>query len=221
MSNNGPSESTVFSFTTDATADLDSPEISNVLFEPADEEAVITWTTNELADSFIDFGTTSGLLDVAVGSVEDVLEHEVILTNLTAGTTYFFTAGSIDRANNPAAASAELSFATLDAADQTPPAAPANLAGTSGNAQALLSWDANTELDFASYTLSRRLTRRGRFRGHRLGASGGKLHRSGARQRPELRLRSPTPWGPHRQHLGGLERLLRHPHSHHGALAGQ
>ena len=157
LSNNGPSESAVLSFTTDAAADLDAPVISNLQFEPNDESAVITWTTDEFADSFIDFGTTSGLLDLAVGSVEDVTEHEVVLTNLVANTTYFFTAGSIDRANNPAAATTEQSFTTLGSADATPPAVPANLSGTSGNTQAILTWDANGELDFASYTLARRL----------------------------------------------------------------
>ena len=157
LSNNGPSESAVLSFTTDAAPDLDAPVISNLQFEPNDESAVITWTTDEFADSFIDFGTTSGLLDLAVGSVEDVTEHEVVLTNLVANTTYFFTAGSIDRANNPATATAEQSFTTLGSADATPPAVPANLSGTSGNSLAILSWDANGELDFASYTLARRL----------------------------------------------------------------
>jgi chitodextrinase len=163
LSNNGPSESTVFSFTTDAAADLAAPIITDLQFEPNNESAVITWTTDEFADSFIDFGTTSGLLDLAVGSVDDVLEHEVVLTNLTASTTYFFTAGSIDRANNPATATAEQSFTTLGSADATPPAVPANLSGSSGNGLAILTWDANSELDFDSYTLARRLEGVGDF----------------------------------------------------------
>ena len=163
LSNNGPSESTVFSFTTDAVADLSAPIISDLQFEPNNESAVITWTTDEFADSFIDFGTTSGLLDLAVGSVDDVTEHEVVLTNLTANTTYFFTAGSIDRANNPATATAEQSFTTLGSADATPPAVPANLLGSSGNGLAILTWDANSELDFDSYTLARRLEGVGDF----------------------------------------------------------
>jgi hypothetical protein len=163
LSNNGPTESTVFSFTTDAAADLAAPIITDLQFEPNNESAVITWTTDEFADSFIDFGTTSGLLDLAVGSVDDVTEHEVVLTNLTASTTYFFTAGSIDRANNPATATAEQSFTTLGSADATPPAVPANLSGSSGNGLAILTWDANSELDFDSYTLARRLEGVGNF----------------------------------------------------------
>jgi hypothetical protein len=159
LSNNGPTESTVFSFTTDAAADLAAPIITDLQFEPNNESAVITWTTDEFADSFIDFGTTSGLLDLAVGSVDDVTEHEVVLTNLTASTTYFFTAGSIDRAT----ATAEQSFTTLGSADATPPAVPANLSGSSGNGLAILTWDANSELDFDSYTLARRLEGVGNF----------------------------------------------------------
>ncbi len=102
----------------------------------------------------------------------------------------------------------------------TRPAAPANLAGTSGNAQALLSWDANTELDFASYTLSRRLTGEADFAAIASGLAEASYTDLGLvnDQSYDYEVNAV---GPHRQHLGGLERLLRHPHSHHGALAGQ
>ena len=158
LSNNGPTASAVLTFTTDALADVTSPAISDVAVAAAELSVIITWSSDELADSFVDFGTVSGLLDLTVGSVEDVTEHEVTLTNLAPGTTYFFTVGSIDRAGNPASETPEASFTTLTSADATAPAAPKGLGGSASNSQVLLGWDANSEIDFGGYNLYRRVS---------------------------------------------------------------
>jgi phosphodiesterase/alkaline phosphatase D-like protein len=156
LSNNGPTLSQIASFTTDASPDLTLPTISNIAVAESDSSVILTWETDELADSFVDFGTVSGILDLTVGGVEDVTKHEITLTNLTPGQTYFYTVGSIDRANNGPTESAEGSFATLSSADVTPPATPADLSGTAGSEQVLLSWTANTELDLGGYNIYRR-----------------------------------------------------------------
>ncbi len=156
LSNNGPTESSILSFTTDAAPDLTSPTISNIQVEEDETSVIITWDTNELADSFVDFGTTSGLLTSTVGDVEDVTEHEITMTNLESATTYFYTVGSIDRANNPPTQSSQSSFTTLATADVTAPAVPAGLDAIPGSEQVVLSWDANDELDLAGYRVERR-----------------------------------------------------------------
>ena len=163
LSNNGPTVSEVLSFTTDAAPDLTPPSISNIQVEADETSAILTWETNELADSFVDFGTVSGLLTSTVGDVTDVTTHEITLTNLEAATTYFYTVGSIDRANNAPTESAQASFTTLATADVTPPATPSSLAGVAGSEQAVLSWDANEELDLAGYRLERRIADTGSF----------------------------------------------------------
>lgn len=45
---------------TDAESDATLPTISDVLVQAADATAILTWATDELADSFVDFGTISG-----------------------------------------------------------------------------------------------------------------------------------------------------------------
>ncbi len=156
LSNNGPTTSEVASFTTDATPDLTLPTIEDISVAESDSSVILTWKTDELADSFVDFGTVSGILDLTVGDVEDVTDHEITLTNLSSGQTYFYTVGSIDRSNNGPTESTESSFTTLTTADITPPETPLDLSGTAGSEQVVLTWTANSELDLGGYNIYRR-----------------------------------------------------------------
>ena len=156
LSNNGPTQSEVVSLTTDATPDVVAPIIDTIVVTAADSSAIVSWNTDELADSFVDFGTVSGVLDETAGNATDVLKHEVTLTNLLAGTEYFLTVGSSDRSGNGPTESTEISFTTLATADTTAPAAPAGLAATPNNQSAALVWTANTEGDLAGYNVYRR-----------------------------------------------------------------
>ena len=158
LSNNGPTISETLFFTTDAGADLTSPLISSVQVAVEDESAILSWDTDEVADSFVDFGVVSGLADLIVGNFEDVAEHQIVLTNLTPDTEYFFTVGSIDRASNPPTRSEESSFTTLASADTEAPGTPTDLSATAGSQQVLLTWAANTELDLAGYSVFRRIS---------------------------------------------------------------
>ena len=88
LSNNGPTNSDTLSFTTDAEPDLNSPVISSIQHAVSDSVAIVAWTTDELADSYVEFGIDSLSLDLNVGSPEGTLEHVITLTNLTPGQTY-------------------------------------------------------------------------------------------------------------------------------------
>ncbi|MBM3277560.1 MAG: fibronectin type III domain-containing protein [Candidatus Handelsmanbacteria bacterium] len=158
LSNNGPTSSQVLSFTTEAQPDLSSPVVSGETAVPADSLAILRWTTDELSDSFAEFGTSEALLGEKVGDDKDLISHEVVLTHLKPATKYFYRVGSVDRAGNPAGYSRVLSFTTLASADLTAPGVPAGLKAQAGEGQASLSWTASTDADLAGYNLYRRVS---------------------------------------------------------------
>ncbi|MFA6107459.1 MAG: fibronectin type III domain-containing protein [Candidatus Latescibacterota bacterium] len=155
---NGPTESAVLSFTTAATADLQPPLLvgAPAVAQLTDRSAVIRWSTDEAADGFVQFGTSSGNFDQVFGRAELTREHEVTLALLQPATTYYLKAASADRGGNGPTESAVFALTTLSRADQTPPPAPAGLsASLAGGGQAILTWAAPTATDVAGYLVYR------------------------------------------------------------------
>ncbi len=77
--------------------------------------ATISWATSRTSDSKVAFGESSGDYNTEeVGSSEQVTGHELLLTNLSAGTTYYFVAKWTDEDGNTGI-SDEYSFTTLPA----------------------------------------------------------------------------------------------------------
>ena len=73
------------------TVDNTAPVITNVVAVPnVNGTAVITWNTNEASDSRVDYGTTSGNLNLNT-SDDNILvtSHTITLTGLTPGATYY------------------------------------------------------------------------------------------------------------------------------------
>ncbi|OLE12665.1 MAG: hypothetical protein AUI36_40145, partial [Cyanobacteria bacterium 13_1_40CM_2_61_4] len=67
--------------------------------------AVVTWRTNEEADSRVDYSTSESFPTSQTFSVADaafVTEHRITLTGLTPNNTYYLRLTSIDRAGSPA-----------------------------------------------------------------------------------------------------------------------
>ncbi len=141
---------------TDAGPDLEPPRILTGPEVKAitDRSASIVWTTDELADSYVDYHGTPYLGSV-VGSPRYSFEHAVMLTNLEPDSTYYFRVGSTDRANNGPTVTAVADFITLEAPDIEPPAAPTELQVTSGFSSILLGWTANEEDDLGGYSVYR------------------------------------------------------------------
>ncbi|HET9641392.1 MAG TPA: fibronectin type III domain-containing protein, partial [Candidatus Paceibacterota bacterium] len=127
--------------TTQALADTTPPVLSNITATNlTSSSATITWTTNEPADDQVAYGvTTTYDTTTAVGTTLST-SHSVLLSNLSAGTTYHYQVRSKDAAGN-SAASIDLTFATQALADTTPPAAITTLASSGYTpTSAVLSW---------------------------------------------------------------------------------
>ncbi len=62
--------------------------------------ATITWNTNELANSSVKYGTSSTSLGSLVNISTQQTSHSVVLSGLTASTTYYFNVTSCDAGGN-------------------------------------------------------------------------------------------------------------------------
>jgi thermitase len=91
--------------------DTTPPTISNVKWVATATTATITWTTDEPADSKINYGPTSGYGSSDYSSTL-VTSHSLTLTGLSPATTYHYQVISVDASGNPAS-STDDSFTTM------------------------------------------------------------------------------------------------------------
>lgn len=84
-----------------APADTTAPVISGVAnLSLGLGEATIAWTTDELAVSRLEYGTTESYGQNATLDASALLAHTAILTGLTPGTTYYYCIHATDLAGN-------------------------------------------------------------------------------------------------------------------------
>ncbi|MFN7140231.1 MAG: S8 family serine peptidase, partial [Limisphaerales bacterium] len=84
-----------------ARADLVAPVISNVSVTNRYGRTLVSWNTDEPADSIVYFGTNS-LFSLSTANSKLTHSHEVALENLVVGQTYQFFVSSADEAGNRA-----------------------------------------------------------------------------------------------------------------------
>lgn len=92
--------------------DTTKPEITSIVDPSVDDgtlgpkSASINWTTDELASSRVDYGTTSAYgtskSEPETGDPTYVVSHSVVLTDLQPETTYHYRVKSKDAAGNEA-----------------------------------------------------------------------------------------------------------------------
>jgi GH18 family chitinase len=128
-----------------APPDTTRPVISNVSSTNiTSSTATITWTTNETANSQVEYGTTTAYGSSTTLDASYVTSHSQSLSNLSASTTYHYRVKSTDPSGN-LATSANFTFTTTapPAPPSTPtPSSPSNGAvGVSTNPT--LSWNAS------------------------------------------------------------------------------
>ena len=115
------------------------------------------WTTNELAISTLEYGTTTNYGTQATLSISALLSHTATLTGLTSGTTYYYCIHSVDIANNTANSCGH-SFTTESASAPADATAPiiSLVASTPTNSAATIAWTtnelANTQVQYGTTT---------------------------------------------------------------------
>jgi ribosomal protein S27E len=125
------------------------PVISNVrVVSITDISAIITWTTDEEADSGVDYGLSSSY-GSSKPDASFVTSHSVVLTGLVASTTYHFQVSSKDRAGNAPSFAGDYQFITAPTPDTTAPQISNVQATGITDVLAVVSWTTNEPADSA------------------------------------------------------------------------
>jgi hypothetical protein len=109
---------------TAAEADLTKPLIGAgpTVLSVSDRNAVIHWTTNEVADSRVSYQQAGQTQPQTAGDIDQwVIEHFVVLSKLSAGAQYNFSVQSQDAAGNLSEPSQSVDFTTAAQPDSTSP----------------------------------------------------------------------------------------------------
>jgi len=142
VNGNGPTRGIVRSFKTAAESDTQAPTISDVVVTPLETSAIITWKTNEVANSIVKYGTDVNTLTENTSDIDIVTDHRIIVSNLTAGTQYGYVVQAFDRTGNGPAETTATTFTTQAAGAASGPVAPADLVARAGNKVIQLTWAA-------------------------------------------------------------------------------
>ena len=129
------------------------PVITAVMATPGSTTETITWTTDKLSSSRVDYGTSPSALTLTSQNDALVTSHSVSLSGLALGITYYFRVTSVDAsgtsATSPSISGSPASFTTIDL---TPPSITALNAIPGGSGMTTITWTTNkptnSRLDF-------------------------------------------------------------------------
>ena len=136
-------KTSTFTLTVNAPADTTAPIISNISVSQITlSTAQISWTTNENADSRIEYGLSSTYTSLSPLNLAMLTSHSQVLTSLLPSTTYHYRVKSKDGAGLEAV-SGDLTFTTASPPDTTPPFQITNLASSNITSNSVtLTWSA-------------------------------------------------------------------------------
>ncbi|MBA2479747.1 MAG: VCBS repeat-containing protein [Planctomycetes bacterium] len=133
--------------TTGSSTDTTPPIISGVGASGISATAAtISWTTNEAADTQVEYGTTTGYGSTTTLATSLVTSHAQSLSGLSANTLYHFRVKSRDAAGN-LATSGDVTFTTSATPDTTPPTISGVGASGITATAATISWTTNEATD--------------------------------------------------------------------------
>ena len=141
FSNNVSNPLSINSFTIDTTP----PIISSISSDPLANSATITWTTDEAADSQVEYGQTQSYGSQTLLDSSGNTSHSQDLTDLSPATSYHFRIKSRDAAGN-LTVSDDNTLTTQAAFDTSFPSIPPNLSASAASySQIDISWDTSTD----------------------------------------------------------------------------
>lgn len=134
-------------------ADVTAPVISSLSSgTPGQTSATITWTTDEGASGYVEYGLTTSYGSSTTLNATLNTSHSHSLTSLTAGaegsgvgTTYYFKVHSTDQAGNEATSTD--SFTTAVVPDTTDPVLSSIVGGATATTTATLTWTTDESSD--------------------------------------------------------------------------
>src|SRR5262249_25704438 len=128
------------------TSDPRPPVISGVASSSVTSSgATIAWTTNEAADTQVEYGTTTSYGSSTTLNSSLVTSHSVNVAGLLPNTTYHYRVKSKDAAGN-LATSGDFTFTTA-ATDTTAPTISAVASGNLTVSGATITWNTNEQAD--------------------------------------------------------------------------
>jgi chitodextrinase len=141
--------------TTQPPPDTTAPTISAVTVASITTSgATITWTTNEPADTQVDYGPTASYGSQTTLNTSLLTSHSATLSGLSPAATYQFRVRSRDAAGN-LGLSSNSQFTTASLPDTTAPSIPSGFSATpTSESQIQLSWTASTDSPGAGQTAS-------------------------------------------------------------------
>ncbi|MFH1574762.1 MAG: fibronectin type III domain-containing protein, partial [Acidobacteriota bacterium] len=144
---NNPAVSGNFTFATPAPPDTTPPVITGVASSNVTSSgATIAWATNEPSDTQVDYGTTTAYGASSPLNPTMVTSHSVVLSGLSASTTYHYRVRSRDAANN-LAVSGNFTFTTPAASDTMPPVITGIGSSNVTSSGATIAWTTNEPAD--------------------------------------------------------------------------
>ncbi len=117
-------------------ADTTPPVISSIASSTATSTASITWSTNEVATSTVQYGLTTSYGSQATSS--GTTTHSVSLSSLTPNTLYHYRVTAIDASTN-LSTSTDITFTTTAITDTTPPVI-SDIASSTSTSTASITW---------------------------------------------------------------------------------
>ena len=140
------------------TVDNVPPVISAVTSTTTYTSATVMFTTNELAQTTIDWGTTTSYGLGTAGEVVASTNHTMGIPGLATSTLYYFRLTAVDTSGNISIPYTG-NFTTRTPPpppDTTPPANPSGFTGNPGLTSIALSWTNPTDIDFSAVRVMRR-----------------------------------------------------------------